>query len=677
MERINNSSTNNNDSDSDKLLNSATSEDENKDSNLNSSDRPSSARSSGSSDSGSVVIRSRFSDLLNINTLVNRVKRRKSKSPVLVTSASTKNNEKALVPVTNEKSSTQVMTASHHTMFQSLLCCLTCNGALKNLLSSSKPCTTQVTIVLVGAKALPPPVEDGASHRVYCKFRLGSEEYNSKSVNHCAQPEWKQRFYLRLYEDNLLELSLWDKGKQKNFMGSTVLDLSKFEKERTHEINQRLNAGYGDIGPHIHFSVTICVIRDIPSSLDMPTEEAVCANKEISNLNSDWKLVGQLHVKVLGAKGLSSKPSAYCTLELDNEWVQTFDAKSSSEPVWNKSYVFNVYDVTSTLDVKVYDSSFKNALRFESLGRVSIPLLRINNGETRWFGLKNKGNRNSARGNCPRIQLEMTMFWNPIKATVRLFQPKEVKYLKKPPKFDVALVYSNLEFMRDTFRALYDINEFIKRSFEWESKELSFTVLVGWLVFWFYVKMWAIPLVLLLPFFYFWVTNYNQLDKSPMKNYRNATNIDQTENDKNDTGMMKRIQGLQDLTLTITKGVEYLVSVTERIFNLVSFKVPFLSFLAMMFLVISAFSFYFIPFNYTMMALGLYKFTRKYLNPDRTLNNDLLDFLSRVPDSEIWKDWNELNVPEPSIKRNSSTNKSASECAGKSSSINYDHTPNC
>lgn len=33
---------------------------------------------------------------------------------------------------------------------------------------------------------------------------------------------------------------------------------------------------------------------------------------------------------------------------------------------------------------------------------------------------------------------------------------------------------------------------------------------------------------------------------------------------------------------------------------------------------------------------GTYKYSRKYLNPERQLNNALLDFMSRVPDSEIW-----------------------------------------
>lgn len=57
------------------------------------------------------------------------------------------------------------------------------------------------------------------------------------------------------------------------------------------------------------------------------------------NLSTDLEVVGQLHVKVIGARGLYGKPNAYCTLELDNEKVQTPSVSANAEPTWNKSYV--------------------------------------------------------------------------------------------------------------------------------------------------------------------------------------------------------------------------------------------------------------------------------------------------------------------------------------------------
>lgn len=49
-----------------------------------------------------------------------------------------------------------------------------------------------------------------------------------------------------------------------------------------------------------------------------------------------------------------------------------------------------------------------------------------------------------------------------LKATLKMFRPKEVKYIKRPKKFDIPLVYNNIEFIRDTFHLLHEINEGFK-----------------------------------------------------------------------------------------------------------------------------------------------------------------------------------------------------------------------
>lgn len=49
-------------------------------------------------------------------------------------------------------------------------------------------------------------------------FRLGNESHKSRQVLK-TKPAWCERFNIYLYEENNLEVSLWHKGKQKNFMG--------------------------------------------------------------------------------------------------------------------------------------------------------------------------------------------------------------------------------------------------------------------------------------------------------------------------------------------------------------------------------------------------------------------------------------------------------------------------
>ncbi|KAI8429921.1 hypothetical protein MSG28_000392 [Choristoneura fumiferana] len=490
---------------------------------------------------------------------------------------------------------------------------------------------------------------------------LGNESHKSKQVPK-TKPTWCERFNLYQYDDNNLEVTVWHKGKQKNFMGRCIIDLLKLDREKTHELWQELDCGYGTL----HLLVTISGAVRPPPADSVPTTQSVSrvsvpADKyHWYRLNNAWNEVGQLSVTVHGARGLSplgltGKADAFCVLELDNSRVQTHTLRGTAEPNWNKSYTFGINDITSTLDIIVYDESFINSIKGETLGKISIPLLRINNDEKRWYALKNRSKMSNAKGNCPRILLEMSIAWNPIKASLRVLSPKETKYIQKPAKFDIPLIYSNLKFIKDIFHAIYLGNEHFKVLFEWENRERSVLALVAWLGFWYYFKLWMAPLLVLAAFLYQW-TGYRSCNNNALTPV--YTSDDDSDDDleiqKDDMTIKDRLYELQDLTFTTKNSIDYIVSLIERIKNLVMFSVPYLSYLAMILLVISSVALYFIPVNYFFMALGLYKFTRKLLSPERVPNNDLLDFLSRVPDNIVLKEWRELKVPEPNLNRQGS-----------------------
>ena len=44
---------------------------------------------------------------------------------------------------------------------------------------------------------------------------------------------------------------------------------------------------------------------------------------------------------------------------------------------------------------------------------IMIPLMRIKNGEKKWYKLKDKTLRKKAKGDDPQILVEMNLFWNP------------------------------------------------------------------------------------------------------------------------------------------------------------------------------------------------------------------------------------------------------------------------
>ncbi|OWR49417.1 multiple C2 and transmembrane domain-containing protein 1 [Danaus plexippus plexippus] len=471
-----------------------------------------------------------------------------------------------------------------------------------------------VNIVLIEAKDLPdaPPT---TSNSLYCKFKLGNESHKSKQV-HKNKPIWRERFNLYLYEDSTLEVNVWHKTKQKNFMGRTGCS-----------------------------SGTCLVTSQVWYKFD------------------NWNEVGRLSITVHGAKGLcalniSGNVNSFCVLELDNSRIQTHTIRGTAEPNWNKTFTFCIKDITSALDITIYDEAMLQSMKGEKIGKVTIPLLRINNNEKKWYALKDRAKRHSARGNCPRILLEMSVVWNPVKASMRVLTPKETKYIQKPTKFDIPLIYSNLIFIKKIFKVFQNGNESLKRVFEWDNTEKSALALAGWLTFWYFFRMWMTPLLLILPFAHYWLLQRNCNAVVPISQVDEDSYFQNDEKEaKDDKTIKTRISELQDLTITIKKGIDYIVSLLERIKNLVNFSVPYLSYLIILTLIAASVAFYVIPANYIFMALGVYKFTRKLLNPSRLPNNDILDFISRVPDDEMLKQWQELRVPEPTPTQDDSKSR--------------------
>lgn len=50
-----------------------------------------------------------------------------------------------------------------------------------------------------------------------------------------------------------------------------------------------------------------------------------------------------------------------------------------------------------------------------TLGKISIPLLTIVNDEKAWFDLSNRPKKSVlTKGNSPKIQLQMSIAWNPV-----------------------------------------------------------------------------------------------------------------------------------------------------------------------------------------------------------------------------------------------------------------------
>ena len=65
-----------------------------------------------------------------------------------------------------------------------------------------------------------------------------------------------------------------------------------------------------------------------------------------------------------------------------------------------------------------------------------------------------------------------------------------------------------------------------------------------------------------------------------------------------------------------------------------NFTVPYLTWLAVICMSFGTIILYFIPIRYLILLWGINKFTKKFRAPDSINNNEIIDFLSRVPDME-------------------------------------------
>ncbi|XP_016768666.1 multiple C2 and transmembrane domain-containing protein isoform X7 [Apis mellifera] len=565
-----------------------------------------------------------------------------------------------------------------------------------------------VTIVLVEAKNLLPMDIEGLSDP-YVKFRLGTEKYKSKVVHKTLNPVWLEQFDLHLYEDPYLgqelEVTVWDRDKshQDDLMGKTVIDLATLERETTHRLWRDLEDGSGNIFLLLTISGTTAseTISDLAAHEETPRErEQLYQRYSMRNTLQRLRDVGHLTVKVFRAQGLAAadlggKSDPFCVLELVNARLQTQTEYKTLAPNWQKIFTFNVKDINSVLEVTVYDEDRDHKVEF--LGKVAIPLLKIRNGEKRWYALKDKKLRGRAKGNSPQILLEMTVVWNVVRACVRTLNPKEKKYMEPEIKFKRQVFLRNVLRLKAIIVIVIDIGKYVQSCWEWESKMRSIFALVIFVLGCYYFEPYMFPgvalLILLkyylhlscksnLPDFYLhccmstpftacqlygdgnglkqWICGqvamitgtplthhtahshfHDEIDEGPAT--PGDDDDDDDDKDKEEKKSLKeRLQAIQEVTQTVQNSIGYIASLCERVKNLFNFTVPYLSYLAMILAILAAVVLYFIPLRYLILTWGVNKFSRKIVRPHSVPNNELLDLISRVPDDEELLNYREL-----------------------------------
>ncbi|XP_072290100.1 multiple C2 and transmembrane domain-containing protein 1 isoform X1 [Eucyclogobius newberryi] len=559
-----------------------------------------------------------------------------------------------------------------------------------------------VSISLIEGRDLQPMDANGLSDP-YVKFRMGHQKYKSKTMPKTLNPQWREQFDFHLYEEQggFLDITVWDKdaGKKDDFMGRCTIALSPLSKEHTHKLELPLEEGEGVLVLLVTLTASATVsISDLSINvLDDPHER-----HQIMQRYSLWrslhslKDVGMVQVKVIRAEGLmaadvTGKSDPFCVVELSNDRLQTHTVYKNLNPEWNKVFTFNVKDIHSVLEVTVYDEDRDRSADF--LGKVAIPLLNIQNGERKAFALKSKELTGPTKG---VIFLEIDVIFNAVKAGLQTLIPIEQKYIEEEPRVSKQLLLQNFNRVRRCIMFLINTGCFINSCFEWDSPQRSICAFVLFVIIVWNFEIYMIPMALLLPLAWNYILIASGRDtRQDVQAVEDLLEDEDEEFDKDDKepkadpweeshdknhiledmlaswhfqwiramvdserkGFMNKLYAIQDVCISVQNALDEVASYGERIKNTFNWTVPFLSWLAIVALVVATIIIYCIPLRYIVLAWGVNKFTKKLRDPYTIDNNELLDFLSRVPSDVQVVQYRELKPdPNPSPNKRKKNN---------------------
>nr|XP_043881797.1 multiple C2 and transmembrane domain-containing protein 1 isoform X2 [Solea senegalensis] len=559
-----------------------------------------------------------------------------------------------------------------------------------------------VSISLIEGRGLQPMDANGLSDP-YVKFRMGHQKYKSKTMPKTLNPQWREQFDFHLYEEQggFVDITVWDKdaGKKDDFMGRCTIDLSLLSKEHTHKLDMPLEESEGVLVLLVTLTASAAVsISDLSINiLDDPHER-----HQIMQRYSLWrsfhnlKDVGVVQVKVIKAEGLmaadvTGKSDPFCVVELSNDRLQTHTVYKNLNPEWNKVFTFNVKDIHSVLEVTVYDEDRDRSADF--LGKVAIPLLNIQNGERKAYALKSKELTGPTKG---VIFLEIDVIFNAVKAGLRTLNPVEQKYIEEEPKVSKQLLLRNFNRVRRCIMFLINTGCYINSCFEWDSPQRSICAFVLFVIFVWNFELYMIPLALLLPLVWNYILIASGKDtRQDVQAVEDLLEDEDEDFDKDDKdrkpgpwedscdknhiledmlaswhfewirtmvdserkGFMNKLYAIQDVCISVQNALDEVASYGERIKNTFNWTVPFLSWLAIVALGVATIAIYFIPLRYIVLAWGVNKFTKKLRDPYTIDNNELLDFLSRVPSDVQVVQYQELKLdPSPSPNKRKKNN---------------------
>uniref|UniRef100_UPI0037E9A0C6 multiple C2 and transmembrane domain-containing protein 2 isoform X2 n=1 Tax=Semicossyphus pulcher TaxID=241346 RepID=UPI0037E9A0C6 len=479
---------------------------------------------------------------------------------------------------------------------------------------------------------------------IYARFRLGDQKYKSKNLCIQANPQWREQFDFNQFDDKEpLQVEVFSKRGRKceESWGMFEVDLSRLALNERQLYTHVLDPGKG----RLVFLVTLrpcwgVSISDIETAtLEKPDERDTVEEKfSLKNTHKKVGEVGFLQVKVirandLPATDLNGKSNPICVVELGNGKLQTHTVYKTVNPEWHKAFTFPIKDIHDVIELTVFDENGDKAPNF--MGKVAIPLLTVQNGQEISLFLKKENLGSVSKGT---ITLVLEVIYNKVRAGIKTFRPKESKTTEENQKFSKKVLARNIYRVRKITTAVLYTLQYIKSCFQWESTQRSLIAFLIFLVTVWHCELFMLPLFLLLliGWQYFQLSAGKASSNQDLVNMSMGDDEEEDEKEAGKKGLMDKIHMVQEIVLVVQNVLDEIANIGERTKNIFNWTVPFMSCLAGLMLFVATALLYFIPLRYIVLLWGINKFTKKLRNPYAIANNEILDFLKRVP-SDVQK----------------------------------------
>uniref|UniRef100_A0A1I8F3Q0 Multiple C2 and transmembrane domain-containing protein n=1 Tax=Macrostomum lignano TaxID=282301 RepID=A0A1I8F3Q0_9PLAT len=487
------------------------------------------------------------------------------------------------------------------------------------LVGGKKQHTAVVIFNLVNGRNLL-AMDDSGQSDPYVKFKLGDQKCKSRVIKETLNPYWARN-------SSELETAAW---------------------EKSHVVEAQLLDGAGSL--RLLITITGATISSVSSDnyFSQRGRMEIVNRYSLLRTHEDVDDVGWLQVKVLRGQRLT-------------EENHKLDATRPPAPTGERSFVFDLRDVHTWLEVAIYDENRDRKSQSKCLGRLALRLLRIANGERRWFALRDKSLEARAPG---LIELEMDLIYNPVRAAVRTLNPPEEKVMQPDPKFKLALVRRNVNRFVTIIDALIDFGNFVDSCWQWENPVRSSVAFLCYMTIAWNFELHMLPctlIVLLLVNLAYRVTESHfqsatssllivavrvrcrcrlggddpttaTASSSWIPPRRSATTRAGGGADKDEdapTSWREKIKAAHGILVKVQQGLDLVASMCESVRHTFDWTEPWLSALALLILCLASVVLYIFPLRLLALAWGLNKFTKKILRPNAIDNNEVLDFLSR------------------------------------------------